>query len=531
MDDSESQSKDSAAARLAETILQQPQLLESGVSSVKISLAEKAGIRIIPANTEIIKALKACGAPPTLLRRLRRKPVRSRSGVTIITVAIPLFNCPHGRCIYCPGGGETGFPQSYTGAEPVISYARSIGYDVEAQVRNYLSRLEGMGHEVDKVELIFIGGTYTSASLEAQRSYIKAALDGLHNAKSRNVEEALGRAEHARPRLVGMMVETRPDWIKPDTADELVRLGVTRVELGVQALDDEIYRKIARGHTVQDVVNATKILKDRAFKVGYHFMPGLPGSNPSKDLEMYKALFQDARFRPDTVKIYPTMVLPGTPLYLLWTRGEYKTYELRELVDLLVGMLEATPPYVRIHRIRREIPRDVAVDGKYPGNLREIVEREAARRGVRCKCIRCREVGRHTGLGVELIQSMEIRELRYETLGGREVFISYETRDGWVLAGLLRLRLPEEPANELLEDSALVRELHVYGEMTPVGREAGRGVWQHRGIGAKLLGRAEEIAADNGYRRVVVISGLGVKEYYAKKGYIRHGPYMAKTIV
>ncbi len=531
MDGSESHSRSKVAEKLAEALLREPQLLSTGISATKLILARRLDVKEIPSNTELIQALKERGAPSTLLRQLRRKPVKTRSGVTIITVVIPLFNCPHGRCIYCPGGGQTGFPQSYTGAEPVVSFARSVGYNVEAQVRNYLRRLENMGHEVDKVEIIFIGGTYTSASPEAQRSYIKAALDGLHDSKSSSVEEAVRRAEWARPRLVGMMIETRPDWVRPEIADELVRLGVTRVELGVQALDDEIYRLIARGHTVQDVVEATRILRDRAFKVGYHFMPALPGSNPEKDLEMYRTLFQDPRFRPDTIKIYPTMVLPDTPLYHLWKRGEYRPYDVETLIDLLVRMIEHTPPYVRIQRIRREIPGETAVDGRYPGNLRELVEREAERRGIRCRCIRCREVGRQSSLSEEYIQSMEVKELWYDTLGGREVFISYETSDGWVLAGLLRLRLPEEPANQLLDGAALVRELHVYGEMIPVGSRPDRGVWQHRGIGAKLLRRAEEIAQKQGYRRVVVISGLGVKEYYAKQGYERHGPYMAKMLV
>ncbi|MCS7146460.1 MAG: tRNA uridine(34) 5-carboxymethylaminomethyl modification radical SAM/GNAT enzyme Elp3 [Nitrososphaerota archaeon] len=530
MEGSASQLKREIVAKLAEALVKEPLILERGKASAKIRLAERLGLSKLPRNTDLIWALKELGAPSTLIKELRRKPVRTRSGVTIITVAIPLFNCPHGRCIYCPGGGETGFPQSYTGAEPVISYAHIVGYDIEAQVKAYLKRLENMGHEVDKVEIIFIGGTYTSADPEAQKGYIKAALDGLHGSQSGSVEEALLRAEHKRPRVAGMMVETRPDWINPQIADELVRLGVTRVELGVQALDDEIYRRIARGHTVRDVVEATRVLRDRAFKVGYHFMPGLPHSNPAKDFEMYETLFKDARFRPDTVKIYPTMVIPGTPLHTLWSRGEYKPYELDVLVDLLVRMLSITPPYVRIHRIRREIPSHVAADGKYPGNLRELVEREAARRSIKCKCVRCREVGRQTSLSFERLFEMEIRELRYETLGGREVFLSYETRDGEVLAGLLRLRLPDEAANELLRDAALVRELHVYGEMTPVGRAASQRGWQHRGIGTQLLRRAEEIAAREGYDKVVVISGLGVKEYYMKRGYSRHGPYVAKRL-
>ncbi len=528
MADSAAQSGDSPASQIASLLLSLHETPRDPNLFKKLA-AERLGLREIPPNTLIIRELKKLGAPPELIYRLRRKPVRARSGVTIITVAVPLFECPHGRCVYCPGGGSTGFPQSYTGREPVVAYARQLGYNVKLQVRAHIERLERMGHRVDKVELIFIGGTYTSADPGLQRSFIKDALDGLHGEDSGTVWEAVSRAEQAYPRVVGMMVETRPDWCIPSRVDELVKLGVTRVELGVQALDDEIYRRIGRGHTVEDVAKATRILRDRAFKVGYHFMPGLPGSSPAKDLEMYRTMFSDPRFRPDAVKIYPTMVIPGTPLYELWKRGLYKPYGLEELVDLLAEMLSLTPPYVRIHRIRREIPGEVAADGRYPGNLREIVEREMMRRRLRCLCVRCREVGRSLGPDDPAKLGMVLRELSYETLGGKEVFLSYESGDGSRLAGLLRLRLPHETAAALLENSALVRELHVYGEMVPVG-EKGAGGWQHRGAGSLLLRRAEEIARESGYGRIVVISGLGVKEYYARRGYSRRGPYMAKRL-
>lgn len=531
MASSENQLRDSEAEKIARQLLSNPDILKKGAETAKIVLAESLKLREIPTHTELIRVLRRLQAPPALIQQFRRKPVRVGSGITVITVAVPLFNCPHGRCIYCPGGGKTGIPQSYTGAEPVVAFAKSVNFDVRTQVKAYLKRLEEMGHDVDKVELIFIGGTYTYASPGAQREFIKAALDGLHGPDSRSVDEALLRAEWAKPRLVGMMIETRPDWVTPPMVDELVRLGVTRVEIGVQALDDEIYKKIARGHTVEDVVKATRNLRDRALKVGYHFMPGLPGSNPDKDLEMYKTMFSDIRFRPDTVKIYPTMVLPDTPLYEIWSRGLYKPYELDELVNLLAEMFAITPPYVRIQRVRREIPGRLTASGNYPGNLREMAERELARRGLRCRCIRCREVGRRAASDKVMSSSMSLRETWYETFGGSEVFLSYESGDGEFLAGLLRLRLPEVAANELLIDSALVRELHVYGEMVPVGQKSGEPKWQHRGIGSKLLARAEEIAESQGYKRVIVISALGVKEYYAKRGYHKHGPYMAKNIV
>ncbi len=500
---------------------------------LKLDLAKTLQIKCIPSNIELISELKKRGVERGLITKLRKKPVKTRAGVTVITVVMPLFNCPHGRCIYCPGGGTTGIPQSYSGKELQIMSARELNYDPEEQVRRHVERLRAMGHNVDKVELIFIGGTFTAAPIEFQRSIIKAALDGLHGSTSRSLEEALARAEKTHPYISGMTVETRPDWATEREADALLSMGITRVELGVQALDDEIYKKINRGHTVGDVARATRILRDRAFKICYHLMPGLPGSSPEKDVEMYKQVFNDPRFRPDMVKIYPLMVLPDTPLYQSWKRGEYKPYELEVLIEVLVKWLEITPPYVRIQRIRREIPISEAADGKYPGNLRQIIEQEMEKRGIRCRCIRCREVGnpRVAKQLNEAIKRMQLIDTWYETDGGQEVFLSYETPDRSVLSGLLRLRLPYESATPLTDHSALIRELHVYGQMVPVGHRGEEIVaWQHRGIGSELLRRAEEIAVENGYERIVVISGIGVKQYYMKHGYHPYGPYMAKSL-
>jgi elongator complex protein 3 len=500
---------------------------------LKLKIAKELQIKSIPSNLELISELKKRGVESEVIAKLRKKPVKTRSGVTIITVVAPLFSCPHGRCVYCPGGGSTGIPRSYSGKELQIMSARELNYDAERQVRRCVERLESMGHKVDKVELIIIGGTFTAAPLEFQRGIIKAALDGLHGEESGSLEEAIVRAEKRRPYVSGITVETRPDWVMEKQADALLSMGVTRVELGVQALDDEIYKIINRGHTIADVARATRILRDRAFKVCYHLMPGLPGSSPEKDVEMYEEIFGDPRFRPDMVKIYPLMVMPDTPLYDMWKRGEYKPYPLETLIEVLVKWLELTPPYVRIQRIRREIPASEAADGKYPGNLRQLVEQELERRGMRCRCIRCREVGNPKALRRlgEVAMRMEMFETRYETEGGQEIFLSYETPDRSVLFGLLRLRLPYESATQLTENSALIRELHVYGQMVPVGSDGdGREAWQHRGIGAKLLRRAEELAEENGYKQIVVISGIGVKQYYLRHGYHHHGPYMAKSL-
>jgi elongator complex protein 3 len=519
-----------ALRELVREVLERRPRSKEELNRIKVELAARLKISRVPSDAELASALVESGADPELLKVVRKKPVKTRAGVTVLTVVLPIFNCPHGRCVYCPGGGNSGVPQSYTGREAWVSAAREMGYDVEAQVRTQVSRLRSMGHEVDKVELIFIGGTFTAVPEEVQREYVRRALSALHG-PSATLEEALARAESSLPAVSGITVETKPDWAKAPIADRLLWMGVTRVELGVQALDDRIYRIVNRGHTVRDVEEATRDLRQRAFKVCYHLMPGLPGSDPQFDREWFGRIFEDPAFRPDMLKIYPTMVVPGTPLYEMWRRGLYEPYPLEELVELLVDWLSKVPPYVRVMRVRREIPNDAVAAGTWPGNLREIVEAELRRRGLRCRCVRCREIGNPEVLrrveGSRL--EFEVRELRYEASGGTEVFLSYEDPENEVLAGLLRLRLPREPVEGLTEEAALVRELHVYGPLVPVGRDSPVG-WQHRGIGATLLRRAEEIAASEGYRRVLVISGVGVRRYYYRHGYTRALPYVAKEL-
>ncbi|MCS7094252.1 MAG: tRNA uridine(34) 5-carboxymethylaminomethyl modification radical SAM/GNAT enzyme Elp3 [Thaumarchaeota archaeon] len=515
--------------RIAAEIVRRRVKDKEGANKIKVEVTRALSVDPVPSDTEVIGALLEMGHRE-LAEALRKRPVKTRSGVSVITVVLPLFLCPHGRCIYCPGGGSTGISQSYTGREAWVAFAASIGYDVRRQVEAQTSRLSSMGHQVDKVELIFIGGTFTAAPEEFQRNAIKEALDGLHGPCS-SLEEALERAELAVPRVSGITVETKPDWAKGSICDELLRMGVTRVEIGVQALDDEVYKVVKRGHTVQDVTEATADLKDRAFKVTYHVMPGLPCSTPQRDREWFRQLFEDQRFRPDALKIYPTMVLPHTPLQKMYERGEYEPYDLEEMVELLVDWLSIVPPYVRVNRIRREIPNDAVTAGAWPGNLRQIVERRMRSKGIRCRCVRCREVGNpEAWRGVDPSDvSFEVRELRYAASYGTDVFISFEDPKHGLLAGLLRLRLPERYPNELTEDAALVRELHVYGPVVPVGARD-RTYWQHRGVGAELMRRAEEIAESEGRKRVIVISAVGVREYYYRLGYRRKGPYVSKDL-
>lgn len=524
-----------ACRRIAELIAEKGAGDRRLVERLKLEVAEAYGLAKVPSNLEIL-----ANTPPELRERvgeaLRKKPVKTISGVSVITVVSPVYECPHGRCAYCPGGSSARSPRSYTGEEESVRSASLVDYEPHLQVARQVERLERMGHKVDKVELIFIGGTFNAMPQGFQRWFMKRCLDALNGDSSNSLREALAKAERsARRRVSGITVETRPDWVKPEQANRLLEMGVTRVELGVQAPDDEIYRITRRGHSVEDVIEATQTLKDLAFKVGYHLMPNLPGSSVEKDLEMYKVLWEDEGFRPDMVKIYPTLVLPGTLLYEWWRRGLYRSYSDEELVKLLAEWFLMTPPYVRIQRVQREIPLRLAVSGNRVANLREAVENYLRRRGLRCRCIRCREAGhRFMRDGVKVSEEdVELKVLRYKASGGEELFISFEDTVNDILIGFLRLRAPSRILREELEGAALIRELHVYGKMLPVGSKNGEGgwSWQHRNYGSRLLREAERIALEElDAKKVVVISGIGVRKYYYRHGYRAEGPYVSKLL-
>lgn len=456
-----------------------------------------------------------------------KKPVRSLSGVCVITAMVEPRPCPHGRCAYCPGGPEQGVPQSYTGKEPASARALQHGYDPYLQVRSRVEQLRGMGHRVDKVELLLFGGTLTSYPREYLRWFVKECLDALTGERSSTLEEAQARAEVAGVRVSDIGMETRPDWCLEEQVDLMLELGVTRVELGVQTLEEEVLEGVGRGHGVREVEEATRAARDAGLALVYHLMLGLPGSDPQRDLEVCRRVFEDERFRPDAVKLYPTLVMPGTELHRRWEGGEYRPYPLGTLVDLLAGIKLLVPPWVRIQRIQRDIPLNLASAGPGRGDLRALVQRRMASLGLRCRCIRCREVGRR-GEGLRP-EELELVRRSYRASGGEEVFLSWEAPERDVLVALLRLRFPSPKARRL-EGSALVRELHVYGPLVPVGEEPGEGAWQHRGLGRALLEEAERLAEERGKERVAVLSGIGVREYYRRLGYRREGPYMCKEV-
>jgi elongator complex protein 3 len=495
------------------------------LNRVKLEFCRGLPVSKVPSNIELIRLLKNDDG---LRGQLALKRRRCSSGVLVVAVMAKPQPCPHGRCLYCPS--VSGVPQSYTGHEPSSMRGLQHGFDPFLQVRSRLRQFREMGHEVDKIELIIQGGTFPSTPLEYQEWFVKRCLDALTGIESSSIEEAKRNAEYAQIRNSGITVETRPDWCKEGHVDQMLHLGVTRVEIGVQTLDDEIYSLVGRGHKVSDVVEAIRIAKDSGLKVCVHMMPGLPGSNPEKDLEDFKKLFTDPRFKPDMLKIYPCLVLKDSGLYNWWISGRYKPYELDTVVDLLAEVKEMVPPWVRIMRIQRDIPAKLIVDGVRKSNLRQLVHRRLSETGRRCRCIRCREAGLKADEVDPGRLNIEVRRMTYEASGGLEIFISAEDFEKDLLVGYLRIRIPSGKAHRVeVQDSAVVRELHVYGRMTPVGRRDPR-AFQHRGWGRRLLLEAEDEAVRRGVGRILVMSGLGVKPYYARLGYSHYGPYMAKIL-
>ena len=463
------------------------------------------------------------------------KPVRSASGIAVIAVMTEPHPCPHGVCTYCPGGVRVGTPQAYTGHEPAALRGIQNDYDSYRQVTSRMRQLEATGHKLGKAEIIVMGGTFLSTPLEYQSKFIKGCLDALNESPSDSLDQAKLIAENSKIRNVGITVETRPDWCKEVHVDRMLYYGGTRVEIGVQILDDNVYKMVRRGHTVQDVIQSFRIAKDSAFKVVAHMMPGLPGSDPDKDIESTRRLFKDSSFRPDMLKVYPTLLIESADLYKSYLNGDYTPYTVEQMVEILVEMKRRIPKWVRIMRIQRDIPAKMIVDGVKKSDLRARVQDEMKRRGLKCACIRCREIGLkqlREGIVPDLREVTLCRE-NYNASQGMEIFLSMEHKKSDGLVGFVRLRIPSDDAHrEEIRDknSALVRELHVYGPVVPVGGRDSHS-WQHRGFGSDLMMEAERIAKEEFDRsKMIVISAIGTREYYKRIGYSLEGPYMIKRI-
>ena len=476
---------------------------------------------------------------------LRRKPTRILSGVAPLAIMAKPYPCPHGKCVYCPGGPDVGTPQSYVGEEPALMRALRAGFNPFKQVRSRLTQYDKyLGYFPSKVELIVMGGTFPAYPINYQEWFIMRALDAMNGYPgrgepvARSLEEAQEANESASVRCIGITIETRPDWGMEPHADLMLRLGATKVELGIQSVYDDVLIKVRRGHTVQESIRSTRVLRDSGFKIVYHIMPGLPGSSRERDIEMMRTIFEDPAFRPDYLKIYPTLVIKGTALYHWWRNGDYQALTDDEAVDLICEMYRYIPRYVRIQRVQRDVPAPIIEAGPKKSNLRELVERECLRRGIRINDIRWREVGRRVLKHGILPDPRNVKIVRqtYEAGHGIEEFLSVEDTERDVLIGLLRMRIPSEFAHrrEVKGEVAIIRELHVYGAMVNVGNQSTNPFqWQHRGWGRKLLRKAEEIAMGRyGVKKLLILSGIGVRNYYRRLGYYRlkNSPYMAKDL-
>ena len=505
------------------------------VNRAKNQTAAKHKLNRIPSNAEIIAAMNP-QEKLHLLPLLQRKTTRTISGVTVVAVMTKPQPCPQDEpCAYCPGGPTQGVPQSYTGHEPAAMRGSQNNYDPYQQVQSRINQLTAIGHKVDKIELIIMGGTFPATPPEYQTHFIQRSLDAITGKTSTSLEEAKANAETSLIRNVGITVETRPDWCKKPHVDAMLNMGVTRVEIGVQNPDNELYRLAGRTHTVKDVTEATQIAKDAGLKIVYHLMPGMPGSNPKRDLEAFKRVFTDPAFKPDMIKIYPCLVIANTKAHKWHQQGNYKPYTTEQAATLIAEIKKTLPPWIRVMRVQRDIPARLIIAGVDKSNLRQLVQQKLAEHNTQCTCIRCREVGhRKTADNITPnIDNIEILTTHYPASEGQEIFISAEDPKNNILIGYLRLRIPSPRAHRpeiTTLPSAIVRELHVYGPLVPVGKRSSK-AWQHKGYGTILLREAERLAQENyDSKKLLVISALGTKQYYMRLGYSRDGVYVSKRL-
>ncbi len=538
----------------------------------------------IPKNVDIIKLLPDDNHYKKLLRL---KPTKTSSGIAVITVMPMPFDCPHGKCIYCPGGIEDNTPLSYIGTEPVTKIAQHVNYDPFRQVWSKAIQLIERGHNVDKAELVIVGGTFPFYPVSYQKDFVKKCYDAfslfdmhlfskkaysvesarneliLEFKLSENLEEAKKNNEKSNLRCVGLTIETKPDYCKKEHIDTMLELGTTRIEIGVQSLSNEVYKAVNRGHELNDVYEAFYLAKNCGYKIVAHMMPGLPKSTIKQDIDDFKKLFEDERLKPDMLKIYPTLVIKNTGLHKLYQEKRYNSYSTDDLVKILVEIKKTIPPWVRIMRIQREIESSDVISGPKIGNLRQLVLFELEKQGIKCKCIRCREIGLKRVQTEFSKDDLKLCRSDYFSSGGKEIFLSFETKDNNIIFGFLRLRLMPNPQRDELTGvvengdlaggkilSGVVRELHVYGPLVRIGekttedrrleknnnsnnniRKRKGHDYQHKGLGHKLLEEAENICKQEySLRKLSVISAIGTREYYRKFGYTINGPYVTKLL-
>lgn len=476
---------------------------------------------------------------------LKKRAIRTLSGIAPVAVLTKPYPCP-GECAYCPKKPDV--PVSYLPNEPAVMRAIRLKYNPYLQTVFRLKALENNGHQPSKIELIVIGGTWSYLPEKYKYWYMlncfKAANDyqkikdeiKIEKSEKQNkakkilkylysdklkLEELKSllkteqrKNEKSKYNIIGLTLETRPDYLDDKELWQMRDLGCTRVEIGVQAIDDKILKLNKRGHDVKTIVEATKKLKQFGFKVTYHFMPALPGSTPKKDIKMFQELYSDERFQPDQIKFYPTTVVKDSLLYRWWREGKYKAYSDKQLEHVIIESKKVVPVYTRIIRLIRDIPGESIEAGNKITNLRQVMKDK----GVVCSCIRCREAKD------KLIdkKNLKLNVLKYKSSGGDEYFISFDSQDKKILYAFCRLRIDK---NGEISD-AMIRELHVYGQLVPVGEKK---KVQHSGLGKRLMAEAEKICKKNKVKKIAIISGVGVRGYYRRLGYKLKDTYMIKN--
>ena len=491
----------------------------AALEKIKKKIAEKLKISN-PSNAELLKAYhnliskKRLKKDEVLEAILRKRKIRSLSGIVVVSLLTKPYSCP-GKCIYCPT--ESGIPKSYLSKEPAVMRAVLNKFDPYSQIKMRLRALEENGHPIDKIDLRIIGGTWSYYPKKYQKWFVTRCFEACNNSKSNSLEKEQKRNEKAKHRIIGITIETRPDFITDKEIKWLRELGVTRVELGVQSIYDDVLKLNKRGHNVSDLIKATKLLKDAGFKICYQIMPNLPGSDIKKDKKMFEIIYNNLNFVPDLIKIYPCVILKEAPIYKM-KELNHKPYSKKQLINLIKYIKKITPYYVRIQRIIRDIPADkIALGPKEISNLRQVILKEIEKEGWRCSCIRCREVKE----SYDPKEKLYLFRQDYESSNGKEVFLSYESKNRERLYSLLRLRIG---------DLAIIREIHTYGQMHPLNKK-GAVSPQHKGLGKKLMKEAERITKEEFKRnKLSVISGVGVRGYYRKLGYRLKDTYMVKSL-
>ncbi|NWX07661.1 ELP3 protein, partial [Caloenas nicobarica] len=509
------------------------------LNKLKTKTSAKYGLAAQPRLVDIIAAV-----PPqyrkVLVPKLKAKPIRTASGIAVVAVMCKPHRCPHinftgNICVYCPGGPDSDFEystQSYTGYEPTSMRAIRARYDPYLQTRHRVEQLKQLGHSVDKVEFIVMGGTFMALPEDYRDYFIRNLHDALSGHTSNNVAEAVRYSERSLTKCVGITIETRPDYCLKRHLSDMLSYGCTRLEIGVQSVYEDVARDTNRGHTVKAVCESFHLAKDAGFKVVAHMMPDLPNMGLERDMDQFVEFFENPAFRPDGMKLYPTLVIRGTGLYELWKTGRYKSYPPSTLVDLVARILALVPPWTRVYRVQRDIPMPLVSSGVEHGNLRELALARMKDLGTQCRDVRTREVGIQEIHHKVRPYQIELVRRDYVANGGWETFLSYEDPEQDILVGLLRLRKCSEESfrPELKGGVSIVRELHVYGSVVPVSsRDPSK--FQHQGFGMLLMEEAERIAKEeHGSWKIAVISGVGTRNYYRKIGYELEGPYMVKQL-